>query len=69
MENSKNISALNDLIVINNDRVEGYETASGETKDMDLKSLFSGLQNTSHNNLTELRAEVRRLGGDVEEGT
>lgn len=69
MENSKSISALNELIEINNDRVEGYETASGETKESDLLALFAGLKSTSQQNLTELRAEVNRLGGTPEEGT
>jgi len=69
MENSKQISALNNLIEINNDRVEGYETAAKETKDADLQRLFATLQVTSHDNLSELRAEVLRLGGEVEEGT
>ena len=69
MENSKNISALNKLIEINNDRVEGYETASKEAKETDLKSLFGELAATSHKNLSELRSEVKRLGGTPEEGT
>lgn len=69
MENSNSISVLNDLIVINNDRVEGYQTATNETDDVNLKSLFSRFEATSQNNLSELRAEVRRLGGEVEEGT
>lgn len=69
MENSKQVTVLNKLIEINNDRVEGYETATKETEDADLKSLFSRLQNTSHNNLSDLRAEVLSLGGEVEEGT
>jgi uncharacterized protein (TIGR02284 family) len=69
METSKKISALNELIVINNDRVEGYDTASKEAEDVDLKSLFAGLQTTSETNLSELHAEVRRLGGQAEEGT
>ena len=69
MENSKQIDALNKLIEINNDRVEGYETASKETKDTDLKSLFGELASTSQKNASELRAEVTRLGGKPEEGT
>ena len=69
MENEKRIDVLNQLIEINNDRVEGYETASKETDAGDLKSLFSNLQSTSENNLSELRAEVSRLGGTPEEGT
>jgi uncharacterized protein (TIGR02284 family) len=69
METQKSIAALNKLIEINNDRVEGYETASKETDSAELKSLFAGLQTTSQNNVTELRAEVSRLGGTPEEGT
>lgn len=69
MENGKSISALNKLIEINNDRVEGYDTASKETKDAELQNLFSELQATSLNNLSELRSEVNRLGGKPEEGT
>lgn len=69
MENEKRIDVLNQLIEINNDRVEGYETASKETDAADLKSLFADLQSTSHNNLTALRSEVSRLGGTPEEGT
>ena len=69
MENSKKISALNKLIEINNDRIEGYETASKEATETDLKSLFGELAATSHKNVSELRAEVNRLGGAPEEGT
>lgn len=69
MENQKTIDALNELVEINNDRVEGYETAAKETKSGDLKSLFAELSRTSQNNLSELRAEVSRLGGKPEEGT
>ena len=69
MDNSKRISVLNNLIEINNDRVEGYETAAKETKDADLQGLFAALKATSFTNLSELRAEVVRLGGEVEEGT
>jgi uncharacterized protein (TIGR02284 family) len=69
MENQKTITALNKLIEINNDRIEGYETASKETESAELKALFNGLSFTSNSNVTELRAEVLRLGGKPEEGT
>jgi len=69
MSNEKNISALNNLIEINNDRVEGYETASKETESAELKSLFSELSSTSTSILSELRSEVSKLGGTPEEGT
>jgi uncharacterized protein (TIGR02284 family) len=69
MDNEKTVDALNELIEINNDRVEGYETASKETESSDLKSLFAELTRTSQNNLSELRSEVGRIGGQPEEGT
>jgi uncharacterized protein (TIGR02284 family) len=69
MNNQKTVDALNELIEINNDRVEGYDTASKETKAADLKSLFFELSKTSQNNLSELRSEVTRLGGKPTDGT
>jgi len=41
METQKTIDVVNDLIIINNDRIEGYKTASEETEEQDLKELFS----------------------------
>lgn len=69
MENEKQIDVLNKLIEINNDRLEGYETAATETKSADLQSLFSNMKSTSYDNLQELRTEVSRLGGKPTEGT
>ena len=69
MDNEKTIEVLNSLIVINNDRIEGYETASKETEAGDLKSLFSDFQQTSFTCKSELISEVNRLGGTPEEGT
>jgi uncharacterized protein (TIGR02284 family) len=69
METDKCVDVLNSLIEINNDRVEGYETAAKETNDQSLKSLFAGLKSTSESILAELRSEVGRLHGEVEEGT
>jgi len=42
MEIQITIDVINDLIIINNDRIEGYKTASDETQEQDLKQLFSG---------------------------
>ena len=69
MENDKQVKVLNELVEINNDRLEGYETAAEETDAQDLKSLFANMRATSYDNLQELRAEVTRLGGKPEEGT
>lgn len=69
MENEKTIEVLNTLIVINNDRIEGYETALKETKELDLKSLFAQFASTSRKCKQELIMEVNKLGGKVAEGT
>jgi uncharacterized protein (TIGR02284 family) len=69
MDNEKTITAFNSLIVINNDRIEGYKTAESEAQETDLKMLFSDLMETSVQNRKELVAEVTRLGGTPDEGT
>jgi len=69
MDTQKSIDLLNSLIEINNDRVEGYETAANETEAADLKSLFAELKNTSVQNVGALRSAVTELGGTPEEGT
>lgn len=40
MDAAKTIEAFNSLIVINNDRIEGYKTDSSEVPDDDLKVFF-----------------------------
>lgn len=69
METAKTIDVLNELITINNDRIEGYQTASEETDEQDLKTLFSGFIRNSQKCKTELEGEVNRLAGEVAEGT
>ena len=69
MKREKSIEVLNSLITINNDRIEVYETASKETEELDLKTLFGQFIATSQKCKQELVAEVRTLGGEVAEGT
>ncbi len=69
MENEKTIEVLNTLITINNDRIEGYETAAKETEEQDLKALFARFSSTSEKCKGELVAEVTKLGGTPAEGT
>ena len=69
MENEKTIAVLNTLITINNDRIEGYETAAKETEEQDLKTLFAAFSSTSKTCKQELTNEITKLGGEVEEGT
>jgi uncharacterized protein (TIGR02284 family) len=69
MNKEKSIDVLNSLIEINNDRIEGYKTASKETAEMDLKQLFSQFAKTSEKCKSELVNEVHELGGTPTEGT
>lgn len=69
MEKEKAIDVLNSLITINNDRIEGYETASKETEEPDLKTLFAQFISTSQKCKQELVEEVNTLGGKAAEGT
>ncbi len=67
--NQKSIDVLNNLLEINNDRIEGYNHAIKETDQADLKGLFAHLSATSHTCKQELIAEVQKLGGTPIEGT
>jgi len=72
MENTQaTAELLNDLIQINNDRIEGYERALKDLRDADtdLKSLFTSLVGDSHRYKLELGTEVEVLGKDMESGT
>src|SRR5215469_2553151 len=65
------IEVLNDLIRINNDRIQGYEKAIRETRqeDTDLKILYASMVAESHRLRIALGAEVQALGGKIPEGT
>jgi uncharacterized protein (TIGR02284 family) len=67
--NKKTVSLLNELIVINHDRIEGYEKATKETDDTQLKSLFTHLADESRQFKNELVREVVNQGGSPTEGT
>lgn len=69
MKKEKTIEVLNTLITINNDRIEGYETALKETEEFDLKTLFTQFIATSQKCNKELIMEVNTLGGMATEGT
>jgi uncharacterized protein (TIGR02284 family) len=69
MNNEKTVDALNKLVEINNDRIEGYETAADETEEQDLKTLFAQFAITSHNCRQELAREITSLGGSPTDGT
>jgi uncharacterized protein (TIGR02284 family) len=71
------ISTLNDLVLINNDRIAGYEKALEELRaredhgaaDADLIPLFEGFITDSREFRNELGREVQVAGGEMETGT
>jgi len=65
----KSAEVLTSLLTINNDRIKGYETALDETKDADLKSLFTQFIQTSQTAKKELETELVKLGEDPDDGT
>lgn len=67
--NQEIVDSLNNLIQINNDRIQGYLTASQETDQSDLKSVFSEMMTASQECRRELVQEVVKLGGTPVEGT
>ena len=69
--NDNLVEVLNDLVRINNDRIEGYERANKEAKDIDvdLRSIFSRMAEESKQYAAELPQEVVRLGGEPATGT
>jgi uncharacterized protein (TIGR02284 family) len=69
MNTKESIEALNSLIEINNDRIEGYKTASNETNENDMQTLFAECIQTSQDCKAALVREVHTMGGTPLEGT
>jgi len=69
MGERETLEVLNSLIEINNDRIEGYKTASKETKQTDLKNLFFEFENISRECKAYLQKEEEKLNVEVADGT
>ncbi|MET0466325.1 MAG: PA2169 family four-helix-bundle protein [Chitinophagaceae bacterium] len=69
--NEQTAEVLNDLIQINNDRIEGYEKASKETApgDADLRALFDSMAAESRSYVSELTQQVSISGNEPADGT
>lgn len=69
--NDNLVGVLNDLIRINNDRIEGYQRATNEARDvdMDLRAIFTRMSDESRQYAAELTQEVVKLGGEPATGT
>ena len=65
------VEVLNDLVMINNDRINGYERAIKELKqeDGDLKSLFDQMIIESQKIKSDLAHEIQVLHGEVKKGS
>jgi uncharacterized protein (TIGR02284 family) len=66
----KTTTVLNELIEINNDRVEGFQKVIADIKDenIDLKGIFSEYSTQSRKFSQELSALVATLGEEIETG-
>ncbi|RAJ01620.1 uncharacterized protein (TIGR02284 family) [Chitinophaga skermanii] len=70
MENhSKTVSIIEDLVKINNDRIEGYKKAMALNNETDLAALFQQLVEESKMFNVELNKELRELGEPRERDT
>ncbi len=65
----KIIAQLNNLVEINNDRIQGYERAIAETDDEDLTYLFTNMAAQSKGYKSDLSREIISMGGEATEGT
>ncbi|MES2430276.1 MAG: PA2169 family four-helix-bundle protein [Bacteroidota bacterium] len=65
------IEVLNDLIKINNDRIEGYEKARDEIRDrdVDLQGIFGKMADDSRRYVGELTQHIQSHGGETAKGT
>jgi uncharacterized protein (TIGR02284 family) len=69
MVRDQSLDVLNTLVDINNDRIQGYQRASDETEEADLKQMFARFISRSEECRGELAAEIERWGGVVIEST
>ena len=67
-EHSSAISALNTLIATTIDSVNGYENSAKDIDNERMREMFRQRASERQQVVEDLRAEVRRLGGDPEDG-
>ncbi len=67
--NENTVDVLNDLVRINNDRVEGYTKAEKNTEkdNLDLLATFERMKEQSRSYLQDLSTLVMKYGGEVAE--
>ena len=67
-EHSTEISTLNTLIATTIDSINGYEDSAKNIDNERFREIFRQRANERQQVVQELRSEVRRLGGDPEDG-
>ena len=67
-EHKDDIAALNTLIATTIDSVKGYEDAASNSEAGRFQEIFRNRANERQQGVEQLRLEVRRLGGDPENG-
>ena len=67
-EHSDTISTLNTLIATTIDSVNGYEESAQNIDNERFREIFRQRANERQDVVEQLRSEVRRLGGDPEDG-
>ena len=65
MQNDEMVDELRDLVLINNDRINGYEKAAEDIEDAQLATLFRNLTSQSRQFRSELADVILRMGGTV----
>lgn len=63
------VDGLNELLIVNNDRLEGYQKAREETNDRDLKILFDQYALQSLDFKKQLIDDIGFMGGEVKDHT
>jgi uncharacterized protein (TIGR02284 family) len=70
---ARTLELLNDLILINNDRIEGYKKALEEVEqnenDLDLEPVFLRMIDASRRYKTQIGTEIQAMGGEIPSGT
>ncbi len=66
MDKEKLRSALQDIVNVCNDGVEGYETAAGEIQDESIKTLFLRLSQQRKGFIEEIKNEALKLGIELD---
>ena len=65
---SEEISTLNTLIATTIDSITGYENSAEDIENSRFREIFRERANERQSVVSELQQEVRRLGGDPEDG-